>query len=406
MDKKKVNKTRRNFIKSGLTGIAGAAVLPSILNGEEKKKSTEKKKKRKLIYRILGKTGIKLPVVSIGAQARDPKIYSTALDAGLVHLDTAHNYGNGNHEKMLAKIVKGRPRDSYVVGTKVYDGVDQRTGLVKKGTTADTLVKKFEISLKRLELDYVDILYLHNAVKAETALYEPFLNAFEKLKKQGKTKFIGVTTHTNEPEVIMAAAKSKVYDVVLPAYNFRQPHVKDVEKAINYAAKAGLGIVAMKTQAGTFWDRERKHPINMKAALKWVLQNENVHTTIPGFQTYDQMELDISVMKDLTLTPKEKADLKLGEKASLSGLYCAQCQKCIPQCRGNLNIPMLMRSYMYVYGHKNLIKAKETLKSMDLTHLACNNCKNCQVNCTMGFDIKNRVMDIARIKDVPADFLA
>ena len=49
--------------------------------------------------------------------------------------------------------------------------------------------------------------------------------------------------------------------------HFRQPHLKEMDKAIEEASKAGLGIVAMKTGAGVYWDSERQHPINMKAAL-------------------------------------------------------------------------------------------------------------------------------------------
>ena len=406
MTNKKIKGTRRNFIKSSIDGIAGATIVPSVLKGDAQTNTEEKKKKRKLVYRTLGKTGIKLPVVSIGAQARDPKIYSAALDVGLVHLDTSHNYGNGAHETMLANLIKGRPRDSFVVGTKAYEGVDNKTGLVRKGTKGDGLVKKLEISLKRLGLEYVDVFYLHSVVKGPTALYEPFLTALEKLKKQGKTKFVGVTTHTNEPEVIMAAAKSKVYDVILTAYNFRQPHLKKVQAAIDFAVKSGLGIVAMKTQAGTFWDRERKNQINMKAALKWALQNNNIHTTIPGFTTFDQLETDISVMENLTLTPEEITDLKLGEKLSLTGLYCAQCANCIPQCESNINIPVLMRSFMYVYGHKNPLKAKETLNAAGISKVACTDCYDCNVKCTMGFNVRERMLDIARIKDVPEEFLA
>ena len=72
-------------------------------------------------------------------------------------------------------------------------------------------------------------------------------------------------------------------------------------------------------------------------------------------------------MENLTLTPEEITDLKLGEKLSLTGLYCAQCANCIPQCESNINIPVLMRSFMYVYGHKNPLKAKETLNGKDYT---------------------------------------
>ena len=98
------------------------------------------------------------------------------------------------------------------------------------------------------------------------------MKAFEKLKTSGKARFVGVGTHSNEPEVIRAAAESGFWDVILTAYNFRQSHREDVRAAIGQAAKAGLGVVAMKTQAGVYWDGTRRK-INMKAALKWVLQS-------------------------------------------------------------------------------------------------------------------------------------
>jgi predicted aldo/keto reductase-like oxidoreductase len=251
----------------------------------------------------------------------------------------------------------------------------------------------------------VDILYLHSVVKREAVLFEPLLSALVKLKKEGKTRFIGVSTHGNEPEVIRAAVESKEHDVVLTAYNFRQPHVAEVEKAMSEAAKAGLGVVAMKTQAGVFWDRERQQQINMKAALKWVIRNEDVHTTIPGIGTFDQLEENVSVMEDLTLTEKDKEDLRLGEEMGMNGLYCEQCGTCVAQCDKNVEIPTLMRSYMYTYGYGNLAKAKEALGAVDLSSIPCDSCDNCRVKCTMGFDVKHRIEDIARIKDVPEDFL-
>ncbi len=399
-----MNTNRRNFIKKSATGLAGVAFLPSLIKGEEESKAEESKKKRKIIYRTLGKTGIKLPIISVGA-VENKQLLAAALDVGIVHLDTANNYMRGRHEEIIAEVVKGRPRDSYVIGTKVYVLTDQKTGLIKKGATAASFIETFETSLKRLGLDYVEFLHLHAAVKKEAVFHEAILSAMQKMKKEGKARFLGVSVHTNEPEVIRAAVDTKVHDVVLTSYNFRQPHVAEVEKAIDYAAKAGLGIVAMKTQAGVYWDRERKHPINPKAALKWVLQNENVHTTIPGFSTFDQMETDLSVMEDLTLTPQEKADLKMGEKLSMTGLYCSQCRQCMSQCPKKLDIPTLMRSYMYAYGYRNLAKARETMERIDLSRLACNDCSTCSVKCTMGFNVRDKIKDISRIKDIPQEFL-
>lgn len=411
MNKKEITNSRRNFLKKGVVGLAGVSIFSPAAQGDSKSKAgVDAQKpavKKKMIYRTLGKTGLKLPIVSMGVMNADkPELVRAALDAGIVHLDTAHYYQRGRNEEMVGKVIKDRPRDSYVIATKVPgDPQDRKTGLFTKETKAETFLEKFEISLKRLGLDHVDIFYLHSVVKREAVLFEPLMNAMIKLKKDGKIRFIGVSTHSNEPEVLRAAADSKVYDVVLTAYNFLQPHLLEMDRAIAYAAKAGLGIVAMKTQAGVYWDKERQKPINMKAALKWALQNKNIHTSIPGFTTFDQMNLDLSVMEDLTLTPREKTDLKLGKKLSMAGLYCRQCGQCLAQCGKDLEIPTLMRSYMYAYGYKRPALAAETLQSLDLSKLPCGDCNSCNVQCTMGFDVRGKILDIARIQKVPQDFL-
>ena len=405
------NKSRRNFIKRSAAGLAGAAFLPSILRGDSSTGASssgpETPKKGKIIYRTLGKTGLKLPVVSMGVMNADnPQLVRAALEAGIVHLDTAWYYQFGRNEEMIGQVVKGRPRDSFVIATKVYEPRDRSTGLFPADAKGDSFIEKFHTSLKRLGLDHVEILYLHNVSRKESLMFEPYLEAMKKMKKEGKTRFIGVSTHNNEAEVIRAAAESNEYDVVLTAYNFKMETLAELEKAIAEAAKKGLGIVAMKTQAGVYWDgKEKQHPINMKAALKWALQNKNIHTTIPGMTTFDQLHLDLSVMEDLTLTPQEKADLVPPKGISSAGFYCEQCETCLGQCPAHLAIPTLMRSYMYAYAYRNLHHARATLNTAELPVLPCRDCDACKVRCKKGFDIKDRVLDIARLRAVPEDFL-
>jgi predicted aldo/keto reductase-like oxidoreductase len=185
-----------------------------------------------------------------------------------------------------------------------------------------------ERSLKLLQLDYIDIFYLQCPVAPGLVGLKPVKDMMLKLKKEGKTRFLGVSIHNNEPEMIRATVDAKIYDVIQTSYNFRQPHREEVKKTIADAAKAGLGIVAMKVIAGCYWEKERKHPINVKVAMKWVLQDENIHTIIPGITTFDQLELDMSVMENPSLTPQEKEDLRLGKKMAMPGLYCAQCGRC------------------------------------------------------------------------------
>jgi predicted aldo/keto reductase-like oxidoreductase len=404
--KKKSKGGRRDFLLKSVAGFAGIAVVPAVLNDDVRAEEEKAQRKEyKIIKRKLGKTGLELPVVSMGVMNADnPDLVRAALDAGITHLDTAHRYQRGRNEEMVGEVLKDYPRDSVIVATKVPGtSMDRKTGLFAEDTTPEPFLEMFETSLERLKMDYVDILYLHSVVARGAVLFEPYLETMRRLKQQGKIRFAAVSTHRNEPEVIRAAVESGVYEIVLTAYNFRQPHIREMDSAIAEAANAGLGIVAMKTQAGVYWDDEREHPINMKAALKWALKNENVHTSIPGFTTFDQLELDMSVMEDLTLSPAEELDLKEDDKM---GLYCSQCGECVGQCRSKLEIPTMMRSHMYAYGYRNLAAAKETFESAGVAVLPCTECGECTVNCTMGFDVKGKLGAIARIRSVPDDFIA
>jgi predicted aldo/keto reductase-like oxidoreductase len=117
------------------------------------------------------------------------------------------------------------------------------------------------------------------------------------------------------------------------------------------------------------------------------------------------LEADISVMEDLTLTPEERKDLRLDESQTTAGLYCQQCDECRGQCPKAVDIPTFMRSYMYAHGYKNTGLAQETLNSLKISSLPCRDCTSCGVRCSMGFDVRGKILDIARIKDVPSEFL-
>ncbi len=389
---------RRSFIKKSMAGLMGAAFMPSILRRRDRNVLIQTGKERKFIYRTLGKTGLKLPIVSIGAGCYELAVYKKALDEGIVHIDTSQYYYNGRHEQMVGEAIKGRPRDSFVIATSILlgSGTPGSFSTMRK-EDAPQLPEKFEISLKRLGLDHVDIFYVAGTDNRQTALYEPFLTGLQKIKKQGKARFVGVAAHQNEPEILRAALESKVHDVVLVAYNFRHPLRKEIKAAMADAAMAGLGVIVMKPMAGAFWDREKKQPINGKAALKWVLQDENVTTSIPGITSLDQLEADLSVMENLALTAEEKAELKLADAGAPSGLYCPQCGNCQTQCPAALEIPLLMRGYMYAYGYRDLGKARASLSQADLSRLQCIDCPTCRVSCTMGFNIRERALDIAKL---------
>ena len=394
------NINRRGFIRTGITGAAGiVALTPSLVS------AASEGQQENIIYRTLGKTGMKIPVISFGVMRSDnPNLCKAAYDKGIKLFDTANGYQNGNNETMLGNLLKDYPRNSFYLATKVKPiGVD-REGKPSDQTTAEDFLAKFNTSLTRLNMDYVDILYIHDIRNPEMFEYKPIIDAVKKLKKDGKIKFMGFSTHANEAVVIDAAAGLNTFDVILTAYNFKQTYANELTTAIKKANKAGIGIVAMKTLAGGgFLDKEKTKPINSTAALKWVLSNPDVTTTIPGMTDFDQLDLNVKILADISITDSEKKDLMIAQAET--GLYCTGCTKCLQACPEDLPVPDLMRAYMYAYGYSNPGMAYSLLGELGTNDNPCRDCNNCQVNCTKNFNVREKIADISRLVNVPADFL-
>lgn len=386
---------RRNFLLLGATASLGLAAeaMPA---GKSKSKNKEKKKK-KIVYRTLGKTGIEVPIVSMGVMRADnPNILKAAYELGMRHFDTASGYQDGRNEEMVGQYFKNIPRDQVIISTKIHPP--------KEGYTTEQFLEKVDQSLKRLQMSYVDILYLHSASDRAYALDPRYIEALKRAKASGKARFVGVTTHSNMTEVLHAAVDSKFYEVVLTSYNFRLKDDAELQKALQRANDAGLGIVAMKNMAGGYLDKEKKKPVNCKAALKWVLSNPLIHTAIPGLTNFEMVKENWEVAQNHELDEKEKGDLMLAMNEP--GLYCHGCLKCSGQCPKNLPIPDLMRSYMYNYGYSYPAKAQTTVAKLNLPVNPCEGCSgDCSVACPNGLDVMNRIADIARIKTIPAEFL-
>lgn len=388
---------RRKFVKAGLASATGAIAVSQNFAAASDSGA---------VTRTLGKTGVKLPVVSMGVMNSDnPNLVKAALASGIVHLDTAHVYQRGRNEVMLGELLKEYDRKSFVISTKIRpDGVDRDTGLPTDEVTAENFMEKFETSMERLGMEYVDFLYLHAVQAGGMVQHKPISDVMRKLKQEGRTRFIGVSTHRNEPEVIDAMIEDGFWDIVLTAYNFKMDHVVDMTAALERANKAGLGVVAMKTMAGGFMDKEKTKPIDTSAALKWALNNPNVHTSIPGMTTFDQLEKNVAVMKNLDMSDEEKSHLELA--SAESGMFCTGCETCLPGCKKNLAVPDYMRAYMYNYGYSNMEMAHSLLADIGDGANPCGDCIDCAVQCPMNFNVREKIADISRLSSMPGDLLA
>jgi len=399
------NNNRRQFLKKSIFGLTGVALVPGTIN-RYTSVSASKSTVADLPARMLGKTGIKTPLISFGTSgALDTGFIRSAYEAGIKMFFSATYYGEGKNEQIVGEGLKGLPRDSFVVGTAVpSDGFDNRTGTFSKAFDLNAYIKKAEGSLKRFGLEYVDFFLFPFAGKKETVLDEGVLKALDQLKKQGKTRFIGIASHNDTEEALKAATGSGVYDVAMISYNYKIKNIDSLNSAISSAAKAGIGIIAMKTTAGVYGDKSGPK-YNSDAILKWVLQNENISSIVSGMSSLEQLQKNLAMIRNLKLSDQELKDLNLAGIDSDHGLYCQQCKQCIPQCLNHLDIPTIMRSYMYAYGYRNAEQAWHTIADIDLSGNPCEKCETCKVTCLARFDVKNKIMDIARLKDVPKDFI-
>ena len=278
----------------------------------------------------------KTPLISMGAaEASNPGFVRAAYEAGVKLFFSATYYGEGKNEQLVGEGLKGLPRDSFVIGTAVPpDNFDNRTGTFKAPFDAEAYLRKAEGSLKRFGLDNVDIFLFPYAGKKETVRNEGVLKALEQLKKQGKTRFVGIASHSDTEEALKAATEAGIYDVAMIAYNYKVPNKESLNAAVSAAAKAGIGIVAMKTIAGGGRDKSGP-PANTNAILKWVLQNENIASIVSGMSSLEQMQKNLGMIRDLKMTEQEMKDLKLAVLDSEQSL-------CIVSSAGNVFLNVLI----------------------------------------------------------------
>ncbi len=210
--------------------------------------------------RVLGRTGVRVPVLAMGCGSRFLSYESEdaaaaainlALELGIRYLDTAYGYGNGKSETRVGEVIKNRRKEVFLA-TKI----NARNG--------DDAQRILEGSLKRLQTDQVDLIHVHTLAGADdlekVEAKDGVLNVLYKLRDQKVTRFIGITSHT-DPAVLKTAIERDDFDCVQMALNAAlqgmasgkgkmvlNPSMKISfeEVALPAASKKNLGILAMK----------------------------------------------------------------------------------------------------------------------------------------------------------------
>ena len=381
--------SRRDFLSAGLmVPVASAGSKMGLWKPAEMAGAEPPNAPVKLDYRVLGRTGLKVTTVGFGCMiTSDGSVIERAVDAGINYFDTARGYSHGNNERMVGAAL-GAKRKQVVVSTKSH----------AKGKAE--LTQHLEESLRELNTDYIDIWYLHGVDKG-SEITDDMREVQQAAKKAGKIRFTGVSTHSGQKELLPWLAQNGGIDVVLAAYNFTMSSAGDpgMDQAISTAAKAGMGVVAMKVMAGGLRRVQPSDPMYKKltqpgamlAALKWVVNKPDVATTIPSITDNDQLEENLKAMGN----PLSAGDKKLlaAHLEMIRPVYCRLCGECNGACQKGLPVADVLRYLTYADGYGQFALGRERFMEMASEHTAvrCGDCTECTVKCPHGVRVPERV---------------
>ena len=293
--------------------------------------------------RVLGKTGLKLSVLSFGCgavgglmvkgtAADQERAVARAMELGINYFDTAPMYGNGESERNLGWVLKALKRPKVLVGTKVF--------LEASGDIGKFIADSMDASLKRLGLDSVDLYQLHNPISEggggiidPKSVREQVLPAFDHLREQGKARYFGFTALGDTPAIhsVLDAFDSAQlsYNLLNPSAGMKLPSgypAQDYGNLIARARASGVGTIGIRVLAGgALSGVETRHPLGMasvdpigsassyardvaravrfgevvkrgfaqslvEASIRYVLSNPDLTTTLVGLSTLEQLE--------------------------------------------------------------------------------------------------------------------
>ena len=382
---------RRHFITSvasGAVGLGLAGRLPAGTSGGPSAGQEAAAPKIKK-YNDLGKTGLKVSDVSCGAISLfEPNVLRYAYESGVTYFDTAEVYLRQKGEVYVGQGLKGI-RDKVVITTKHI--MDFRQKIDKAA-----VIKRMEDSLKRLQTDYVDVAMVHSIEDLTPLLKsEEVLGAYGELKKAGKVRFTGFSTH-NAKATLKQALETDFPQVVLVIYNHMEG--QEIEPLVKAARAKGIGTVAMKIFAGN-QQGNLKGMVGPKmsypqAAIRWVLANPDFDTCIPTMASYSHVEEYVAASGQ----PLDRAALGMVARyrEQASSRYCrVSCKECLAACPANVAVNDVLRFAMYHedYGMERMAADHYAELELGRKPVGCAGCAApCESACPHGLAVRAKLL--------------
>jgi uncharacterized protein len=349
-------------------------------------------------YRPLGKTGIEMSDISFGGGGiADPNVVARAVERGVNYFDTSPDYSKTGSEQVIGAALKPH-RQKVHIASKFCTA----EGHLPVETSVADIIKAVESSLQRLQTDYLDVSIIHEVNSLERLMAPNFHEAFERLKQQGKVRFLGVSSHTpNLEEVMRHAVDSGRFDMLLVAYNFN--NWPDLTHIFHAAKERGVGVVAMKTLKGAkatvlknFTDPQQAFS---QAAFKWVLSNPDVSGLVISITDFNQIDEYLYASGQ----PLKETDVALLEHYDelIQHEYCRPgCGACLSRCPYGVPVDDVFRWAMYHedYGRRDEPRRRYAALPESRNASQCARCPApCEAACPFDIPIRNKLKGFDRL---------
>jgi len=321
--------------------------------------------------RLLGKTGMEVSVIGFGGipiqrlnQEEATNVILECKNKGINFIDTARAYTIS--EEYIGNALKIAGRENFYIATKAMSH------------TYETMKESIRLSLKAMDIDYIDLYQVHNVSSKEqldSVLSENgALKALMEAKEKGIIKHIGITGHIRE--ILMKALEYDEFETVQFPFN---PVESQGTELLTKALEKGMGTIAMKPIAGGAFSKPG-------LSLKYIMNSNLITIAIPGMDSVEQVIKNASIGEDgSSLTEKEIEEID-EEVKLLGNNFCRRCGYCKP-CPEGIDIPNVFVFEGYVTRYNLPEYGKMKYDALPIKASSCVHCKKCERKCPYNLPI-------------------
>ena len=360
---------RRDFFKKTAAIGIGATVAGSSLWRPRQVSAQITIPKAPVSRRSFGRSGTRVSTLSLGGMfdiLNNRLALAKALDWGINYWDTAEGYGRGRSEEGIGRWFARNPHSR------------KQVFLVTKLSTrrGGDFTPRLEACLKRLHTDYVDLFFVHG-IRGIGEMESSLKSWAQNMKKAGKIKLFGFSTHSNMEECLEGAAKLPWIDGIMFTYNYRLMHEPRMNDAVEACYRAGIGLTAMKTQGGGPVKSDSESEIKMagrfiqkgfsdyQAKLMAVWQDERIASICSQMPNLTIMATNAAAAGEQNRLSKADHNLLAQYARETSGDYCAGCERlCSDVLPERVPIGDVMRCLMYFHFYQDHGLARSTFEEL------------------------------------------